>query len=34
MHFLAPAGGVVLIPGVALKFVTPEISRDVFKKEK
>ena len=28
MHLLAPAGEVVLTPGVALNFVTPEVSQN------
>jgi hypothetical protein len=28
LHHLAPAGGVVLIPGVALKCVTPKVSQN------
>jgi hypothetical protein len=27
-HLLAPAGRLVLIPGVAFKFVTPEVSQN------
>jgi hypothetical protein len=30
MHLLAPAGQVVFTPGVYFKFVTPEVSKNIF----